>query len=59
MEFGDLERIDDSDGGGKALSAVLCSICLEIITDNGDRSWAKLQCNHHFHLDVCSSPVSR
>lgn len=37
------------DDGGKPLS-VSCSICLDVVTDNGDRAWAKLQCGHEFHL---------
>ncbi|XP_052193557.1 E3 ubiquitin-protein ligase RFI2-like [Diospyros lotus] len=45
---------DDGDGGGKA-SLELCSICLEAVTDNGERSWAKLQCGHQFHLDCIGS----
>ncbi|GAB2277445.1 hypothetical protein Dimus_012151 [Dionaea muscipula] len=52
------DAIDDGDGGGgKALSSsnVSCSICLESVTDNGDRSWAKLQCGHQFHLDCIGS----
>ncbi|KZV43671.1 hypothetical protein F511_00222 [Dorcoceras hygrometricum] len=39
---------DDGDGGGggKAMAiGMSCSICLEAIVDNGDRSWAKLQCD--------------
>ena len=52
MGIGDLDLIDDGDGGGKASSAVSCSICLEIVADNGDRSWAKLHCGHHFHLGI-------
>ena len=40
----------DADGEGKSLGAVSCSICLEIVVDDGDRSWAKLQCGHQFHL---------
>lgn len=47
MGIGDLDLIDDGDGGGKAVS---CSICLEIVADNGDRAWAKLHCGHYFHL---------
>lgn len=49
--------VDDGDGGGKSLSSsnVSCSICLEPVTDNGDRSWAKLQCGHEFHLDCIGS----
>lgn len=42
--------IDDGDGGGKS---VPCSICLEIVSDDGNRSWAKLQCGHQFHLGMC------
>lgn len=38
-------------GGKKGFScSVSCSICLEVVADNGDRSWAKLQCGHQFHL---------
>ncbi|GMG99743.1 hypothetical protein Nepgr_001583 [Nepenthes gracilis] len=49
--------IEDDDGGGKSLSSsnVSCSICLEPVTDNRDRSWAKLQCGHEFHLDCIGS----
>lgn len=53
MGLGDADLIDDGDGGGcKAAmaAAVVCSICLESVSDNGDRSWAKLQCGHQFHL---------
>ncbi|GAV79002.1 zf-RING_2 domain-containing protein [Cephalotus follicularis] len=46
--------VDDGDGG-KSFGSVSCSICLEIVTDNGDRSWAKLQCGHQFHLDCIGS----
>ncbi|KAM7478269.1 hypothetical protein LguiA_026482 [Lonicera macranthoides] len=42
------------DDGGKPLS-VSCSICLDVVTDNGDRAWAKLQCGHEFHLDCIGS----
>lgn len=43
--------VDDGDcGGGKSFGSVSCSICLEVVADNGDRSWAKLQCGHQFHL---------
>lgn len=41
-----------SGGGGGSIS---CSICLEVVSDNGDRSWAKLQCGHEFHLDCIGS----
>ncbi|KAF3454534.1 hypothetical protein FNV43_RR04982 [Rhamnella rubrinervis] len=50
--------VDDSDGGcgGKSCSgSVSCSICLDVVADNGDRSWAKLQCGHQFHLDCIGS----
>lgn len=57
MGIGDLDLIDDGDGGGKASSMVSCSICLEIVADNGDRSWAKLQCGHHFHLGLSSTSL--
>ncbi|XP_039028082.1 E3 ubiquitin-protein ligase RFI2-like isoform X2 [Hibiscus syriacus] len=45
----------DCENGGKSFGSVLCSICLEMVTDNGDRSWAKLQCGHQFHLDCIGS----
>ncbi|KAJ4955893.1 hypothetical protein NE237_012676 [Protea cynaroides] len=49
--------LDDGDGGKLScnLSSVPCSICLELVTDNGDRSRAKLQCGHEFHLDCIGS----
>ena len=37
-------------GGAKSFGAVLCSMYLEVVADNGDRSWAKLHCGHQFHL---------
>ncbi|XP_010259580.1 PREDICTED: uncharacterized protein LOC104598959 [Nelumbo nucifera] len=53
----DADLLDDGGGGGPSLSAssVSCSICLEAVTDNGDRSRAKLQCGHEFHLDCIGS----
>lgn len=44
--------MDDGNGGGggNSFGSVSCSICLEIVTDNGDRSLAKLLCGHQFHL---------
>lgn len=52
-----MDLTDDGDGGGGDVgggedkaSVVSCSICLEAVTDNGDRSWSKLQCGHQFHL---------
>ncbi|KAM1349887.1 hypothetical protein PS2_003889 [Malus domestica] len=55
--------VEESDGvgsgggcGGKSYGgSVSCSICLEIVADNGDRSWAKLQRGHEFHLDCIGS----
>ncbi|KAB5529262.1 hypothetical protein DKX38_019343 [Salix brachista] len=50
--------VDDGGGGGGGLNgksfggSVSCSICLEVVADNGDRSWAKLQCGHQFHLVI-------
>ncbi|XVF06026.1 hypothetical protein REPUB_Repub06bG0012600 [Reevesia pubescens] len=60
---GDDVVVDDGEGGdgsgcgngGKSFGSVSCSICLETVTDNGDRSWAKLQCGHQFHLDCIGS----
>ncbi|PSS26516.1 RING finger containing E3 ubiquitin-protein like [Actinidia chinensis var. chinensis] len=56
MSLEDCDLLDDGngDGGGKS-SSVSCSICLEVVADNGDRSWAKLQCSHQFHLDCIGS----
>lgn len=34
---------------------VSCSVCLEAVTDAGERSIAKLKCGHHFHLDCIGS----
>ncbi|KAL3538179.1 hypothetical protein ACH5RR_001545 [Cinchona calisaya] len=52
------DLLDDADGVGEekaSSAAVSCSICLDAVTDNGDRSWAKLQCGHQFHLDCIGS----
>ncbi|KAG9150661.1 hypothetical protein Leryth_008126 [Lithospermum erythrorhizon] len=51
-----LDGVDlmDDDGGGAA-AAVGCSICLEAVVYDGERSWAKLQCGHQFHLDCIGS----
>lgn len=54
MGLQDSDVVDDGDGGGKA-SPISCSICLEAVADTGDRSWAKLQCGHQFHLDCIGS----
>lgn len=55
MGLGDTDLKDDCDEGGEGCkavppAAVSCSICSEAVTDNVDRSWAKLQCGHQFHL---------
>ncbi|GMP60450.1 hypothetical protein CsSME_00023314 [Camellia sinensis var. sinensis] len=54
MGLEDSDLLDDDDCVDKA-SPVSCSICLDAVTDNGDRSWAKLQCGHQFHLDCIGS----
>ncbi|WZZ47910.1 hypothetical protein YC2023_048017 [Brassica napus] len=38
-----------------SLVEVPCSICLELVVDDGTRSMAKLQCGHQFHLDCIGS----
>ncbi|CAN4111066.1 unnamed protein product [Withania somnifera] len=60
MGLNDVDLTDDGDGldggaGEDKASTVACSICLEAVADNGDRSWAKLQCGHQFHLDCIGS----
>ncbi|XP_041018430.1 E3 ubiquitin-protein ligase RFI2 isoform X1 [Juglans microcarpa x Juglans regia] len=57
----------DGDGGGGGgggdvagvvapkASGVSCSICLDLVSDDGGRSRAKLQCGHEFHLDCIGS----
>ncbi|KAH7574674.1 hypothetical protein JRO89_XS03G0329400 [Xanthoceras sorbifolium] len=45
----------DCNGASKSFGSVSCSICLDAVTDNGDRSWAKLHCGHQFHLDCIGS----
>ncbi|XP_047980889.1 E3 ubiquitin-protein ligase IPI1 isoform X1 [Salvia hispanica] len=55
MGLGDADLLDDGDRGGCKAAPVSCSICLDAVTDNGDRSWAKLQCGHQFHLDCIGS----
>ena len=56
----DVSVVDDEGGTDSSVGGngskkcfggfVSCSICLEVVADNGDRSWAKLQCGHQFHL---------
>ncbi|KAL1811862.1 hypothetical protein ACET3Z_021927 [Daucus carota] len=55
MEFGDLNRVGDGNGCGNTFPVVSCTICLDNITVNGDRSSVKLQCGHQFHLDCIGS----
>ncbi|MFS7968928.1 putative transcription factor C2H2 family [Helianthus anomalus] len=53
MGLEDPDLMDVGDGGSKAtvaVASVSCSICLEVVADSGDRSMAKLQCGHQFHL---------
>ncbi|XP_024539535.1 uncharacterized protein LOC9658935 isoform X1 [Selaginella moellendorffii] len=38
---------------GAALES--CSVCLEQVSDVGERSFAKLKCGHYFHLDCIGS----
>lgn len=39
-------------GEGSIAFIVTCSICLEAVTGNKDRSKVKLQCGHEFHLGM-------
>ena len=34
------------------LVEISCSICLELVVDDGSRSSAKLQCGHQFHCGI-------
>ncbi|KAL8209508.1 hypothetical protein R6Q57_006240 [Mikania cordata] len=52
MGLDDADLLDDR---GKSALSISCSICLEDVTDYGDRAWAKLQCGHQFHLDCIGS----
>ncbi|KAL4378988.1 hypothetical protein GQ457_02G002630 [Hibiscus cannabinus] len=36
-------------------SDISCSVCLDLVSHAGDRSRAKLQCGHEFHLDCIGS----
>lgn len=46
-----LEKAEFSNEGKVATStASSCSICLELVLNQGDRSTARLQCGHEFHL---------
>ena len=50
MGLEDGDAMVDDDGGKAVVGSVSCSICLDVVSDSGDRSWAKLQCGHQFHL---------
>ncbi|OVA02647.1 zinc finger protein [Macleaya cordata] len=57
MGLGGTEPMDD-EGRGETLdgaSSISCSICLDDVLDNGERSRAVLQCGHEFHLDCIGS----
>ncbi|CAL4950144.1 unnamed protein product [Urochloa decumbens] len=54
------EQVGEGGGGEhgeeKAAAAVSCSICLDAVVAGGEeRSTAKLQCGHEFHLDCIGS----
>ncbi|XP_056845544.1 E3 ubiquitin-protein ligase RFI2-like isoform X2 [Raphanus sativus] len=59
FDANDLAADDSSDGESidevNAFGSVLCSICIESVTKEGDRAWAKLHCGHEFHLDCIGS----
>ncbi|KAF3506299.1 hypothetical protein F2Q69_00003021 [Brassica cretica] len=53
FNFGDNDHLPDEGGGGEegdGFGSVACSICLDTVAKDGDRSWANLQCGHQFHL---------
>ncbi|KAK9726308.1 hypothetical protein RND81_05G205000 [Saponaria officinalis] len=49
-----MERIEEINEGID-LNVEQCSICLDFVTYGGERSRAKLQCGHEFHLDCIGS----
>ncbi|KAB2017230.1 hypothetical protein ERO13_D08G138700v2 [Gossypium hirsutum] len=55
----DHQLMDGPDGDVSAVplssSDVSCSICLDLVSDTGGRSRAKLLCGHQFHLDCIGS----
>uniref|UniRef100_A0A1D1XED7 RING-H2 finger protein ATL5 n=1 Tax=Anthurium amnicola TaxID=1678845 RepID=A0A1D1XED7_9ARAE len=59
MDLGEADTASgECAGGGGALASqarVPCSICLEGVEDDGERSTAKLLCGHRFHLDCIGS----
>lgn len=51
----DTVSVNDDNATTSAAAAVSCSICLDLVADHGERSIAKLQCGHDFHLDCIGS----
>lgn len=47
---GDVEGLEQPLSSGSW--GVSCSICLDLVSHNGGRSRAKLQCGHEFHLGM-------
>ncbi|KAH7517074.1 hypothetical protein FEM48_Zijuj09G0023600 [Ziziphus jujuba var. spinosa] len=50
---GDVEGLEQPPSSGSW--GVSCSICFDLVSYNGGRSRAKLQCGHEFHLDCIGS----
>eukprot|EP00249_Psilotum_nudum_P017452 c26331_g1_i1 orf=403-1578(-) len=40
---------------GTSPGSLSCSVCLEVVTEAGERSTARLKCGHYFHLDCIGS----
>lgn len=53
METGNRDK--QSQGAFLCTGSISCSVCLEVVSDRGERSIAKLKCGHHFHLDCIGS----
>lgn len=49
------KRGNKEEEDSSTLVEISCSICLELVIDDGSRSMAKLQCGHQFHLDCIGS----
>ncbi|KAK9013567.1 hypothetical protein V6N11_041571 [Hibiscus sabdariffa] len=47
--------VHDGDVAAPPSSDISCSICLDLVSHAADRSRAKLQCGHEFHLDCIGS----
>ncbi|KAK8509835.1 hypothetical protein V6N12_001907 [Hibiscus sabdariffa] len=47
--------VHDGDVAASPSSDISCSVCLDLVSHAGDRSRAKLQCGHEFHLDCIGS----